>query len=146
MGNKARSRENDDADDESSERSSNDSSFNLRTLNINELKNRRGSKDENKQKEMLTGGDTLSINLLYVQAFLYTMNHFSIVPTIFEYAFELGYSPTMAGILLAMSPFATSLHAIIQNFWTRSSFKHPLMFGVFMIIVSNILFIYAYHQ
>ncbi len=61
---------------------------------------------------MLVGGDKLSMILLYIQAFLYAMNHFSIVPAIFEYAFILGYSPTMAGILLAMTPFATSIHAI----------------------------------
>lgn len=85
----------------------------------------------------------MSMYLLYTQAFLYSMNHFSIVPSIFDYAFNLGYSPTMAGILIAMTPFATSIHAIVQNFWTRSSFKQPLAFAASLVIASNFIYIYA---
>ena len=67
-----------------------------------------------------------------------------IFPSIFAYTSALGYSPTMAGLLLAMTPLATSIHAIIQNVWTKRSFKNPMIFGTVICIVSHILYIYAY--
>lgn len=45
-----------------------------------------------------------------------------------------------------MTPFATSCYAMVQNIWTNTSFKHPMLFGVGMIIISNILYVYAYHE
>ncbi|CDW89208.1 major facilitator superfamily [Stylonychia lemnae] len=140
-------RQTDDYNDESSEgKSQNDSSFNVRTLNMNELRAQRQELEKAKQNKLRPGGDHLSMNLLYAQAFLYSLNHFAIVPSIFEFASELGASATFAGVLLAMTPLATSIHAIIQNFWTRRSFKHPMIFGLLMIIISNLLYIYAYHH
>ena len=68
------------------------------------------------------------------------------MPPIFEFAHFLSYTPTIAGFLLAMTSFATSLHAIVQNLWTRRSFKNPLLFGIAMILFSNLLYIYSFHQ
>lgn len=53
------------------------------------------------------------MNLLYTQAFLYNLNHFAIIPCILEYVHELNQNPLYVGFIIAMTPLATSIHAII---------------------------------
>lgn len=64
-------------------------------------------------EELLPGGDYTTLNILFMQAFLYTFNQYMVVPSIFEYSNALGFEPTTAGLLLAMTPLSTSCHAIV---------------------------------
>ena len=84
------------------------------------------------------------INLLYIHAFLYALMHFSILPSLFEFADVLGYSPTFAGLLIAMTPIATTISALMQNWSIKQDFVRPVLFGILAIILSQVLYIYAY--
>lgn len=126
----------------------NESSFNIKSLNLKnlEIQNFSSKKRQNRAHDLLPEGDYVSLNLLFIQAYLYTFNHYLIVPSIFMFANDLGYSPAYAGLLLAMTPFSTSFYAIVTNYWTRASFKYPLLLGIVSIIASNVLYIHAYQE
>ena len=94
--------------------------------------------------EFSRGGERLSMKLLLTQAFLYQLNHFSILPFLFEYCQNLGHSPLTAGMLLAMTPLATASLSILQHV---SPFSIPLkiqgIIGISFIILSNLLYLNA---
>ncbi|TNV83677.1 hypothetical protein FGO68_gene15450 [Halteria grandinella] len=124
----------------------NETTFTIRTLNMNDLQKNVviTNKQIQQYNEFQRGGDILSMQLLLFQAMLFSFNHFSLVPLMFEASLVVGQPVLYTGLLLAMTPFATSLHAAFQHLspW-NISFKNQMIFGLAMMILGNALFIYA---
>jgi len=141
--------ENDDEESSDDEKEGYESSFNVRTLNLNELKNQERmssgpGKHLDKDNYLINGGDKVSFFLLFITAFIYQFQLFLIVPCIFEFVAYLDYSPTYAGVLLALTPLATTCFAMLYNVWTKSDYKLPILMALFLTICSNGIYIKAF--
>lgn len=70
-------------------------------------------KKERIYHEFNRGGERLSMSLLLTQALLYQFNNFAIMPFVFDYCQNLGYSPLIAGVIFALTPLGTATLSIL---------------------------------
>lgn len=126
-----------------------DTSFNIKSLQLNELREDHYHKKFPLRHEFIQEGNKVSMRLLLTQAFLYQFNHFLIVPVLFEFSSFLGHSPLDAGFLLAMTPLATSVYSAVMHYFNvKFRFKVQSSLAITMLIISNVLYLLAasYHS
>ncbi|KAH0483030.1 MAG: hypothetical protein KVP17_002930 [Porospora cf. gigantea B] len=75
--------------------------------------------------------------------FLYMANYYVVIPTAAEYAQAVGMSPTVSGLLLAMTPLSALLSSIVYSLWSNFSFRQPLIFCTFLMMMGNLLYAMA---
>ena len=85
---------------------------------------------------------TLYLTLLHT--FIYMINYYLFAPTANLYTEALGFSKSLSGAVMALTPIASILFAFCLSYWSNFSFKQPLLFGCAMIIVGNLLYAVAY--
>jgi len=122
----------------------------IRTLGMSNLKGRDVEVSVVRRghitREMQPEGDLTAIVLLTAHALLFSLNFYMILPELFVFSNELGYSPTLAGLLIGVTPLATALFAAFYNGWVNRGYKGPLLFGSVMIFLSNVAYVYAYSE
>lgn len=88
--------------------------------------------------------DMATLWLTLIHTFIYMINYYLFAPTANLYTEALGFSRSMSGALMAMTPVASIIFAFLLSWWSNFSFKSPLIFGCFMIVIGNVLYAIAY--
>ena len=82
--------------------------------------------------------------LTLTHTFVYMINYYLFAPTANLYTEALGFSKSMSGALMAMTPIASIIFAFFLSWWSNFSFKRPLLFGCFMILLGDFFYAIAY--
>jgi cyanate permease len=78
------------------------------------------------------------LNLL--STFLHMTNYYIVAPTSGSYARKLGGDPSMASLIIGMTPVAALVSTILFSWWTNHSYKHALIFASSCSFVGNIFY------
>jgi len=84
----------------------------------------------------------LFLNL--VSCFLFMMNNYIIEPSSAYYANALGSSDALSGIMVGAAPWFALLSSIMYSMWTNRSYKQPMVFATFLMVIGNTLYASAY--
>eukprot|EP00587_Corethron_hystrix_P002894 CAMPEP_0113327924 /NCGR_PEP_ID=MMETSP0010_2-20120614/19650_1 /TAXON_ID=216773 ORGANISM="Corethron hystrix, Strain 308" /NCGR_SAMPLE_ID=MMETSP0010_2 /ASSEMBLY_ACC=CAM_ASM_000155 /LENGTH=752 /DNA_ID=CAMNT_0000189027 /DNA_START=120 /DNA_END=2374 /DNA_ORIENTATION=+ /assembly_acc=CAM_ASM_000155 len=84
----------------------------------------------------------LIINLM--SCFLFMMNNYIIEPSSTYYANALGVNDAMSGIMVGFAPWFALISSIGYSIWTNVSYKQPMIFSVFLMVIGNWLYANAY--
>jgi hypothetical protein len=90
-----------------------------------------------------TATQKLSSLLNLASCFLYMTNYYVVVPTVGEYAIELGSSEAMAGIIIGMTPNAALLATVLYGWWSNFSYRNALIFAACSSVLGNIFYALA---
>lgn len=88
--------------------------------------------------------DMATLYLTLLHTFVYMINYYLFAPTANLYTEALGFSKSMSGALMAMTPIASIIFAFFLSWWSNYSFKSPLLFGCVMIILGDLFYAVAY--
>lgn len=96
--------------------------------------------------EEMTRNQRISSFLNLLSTFLYMTNYYIVAPTSGHYAFRLGSSEAMAGIIIGMTPNAALLATVLYGWWSNYSYKPALLFAASSSVVGNIFYALALHH
>jgi MFS family permease len=82
----------------------------------------------------------LSDYLNLMSTFLYMTNYYIVAPTSSRYAMKLGGSPSIASMIIGMTPVAALVSTILYSWWTSTSYKPALLFASSCSLIGNILY------
>jgi hypothetical protein len=86
----------------------------------------------------------MSLLLNLVNAFLYMVNTYIIVPTADDYSVSLGAAATVCGIIIGSMAVAQVFSSVYFSAWSNKSYFQPLVFSSIMLLFSNLLYALAY--
>lgn len=81
------------------------------------------------------------LNML--NTFLYMTNYYIVAPTSGKYAAALGAEAAMSGVIVGMTPLASLGSAILYSWWANRSYKSPIVFATWCLILGNLLYAMA---
>lgn len=67
-------------------------------------------------------------------------NYNIVIPYISTLCDQLGVDHSRGGIIVGAADISAMIAAIFYSSWTNHSFRHPLLFSSFTLLVSNILY------
>jgi len=83
----------------------------------------------------------LVINL--ISQFFYMMSHYIIEPSSAKYIIELGGNDALAGLLIGMTPWAALISGFVYSVWSNHSFRQPLVFSGFLLMIGSLTYALA---
>jgi hypothetical protein len=86
----------------------------------------------------------MSLLLNLVNAFLYMVNTYIIVPTADDYSVSLGAAATVCGIIIGSMAVAQVFSSVYFSAWSNKSYFRPLVFSSIMLLFGNLLYALAY--
>jgi hypothetical protein len=86
----------------------------------------------------------LSLLLNLVNAFLYMVNTYIIVPTADDYSVSLGAAATVCGVVIGSMAVAQIFSSVYFSAWSNRSYFRPLVFSSIMLTFGNLLYALAY--
>lgn len=81
------------------------------------------------------------LNML--NTFLYMTNYYIVAPTSGKYAAALGAEAAMSGVIVGMTPLASLASAVLYSWWANRSYKSPLVFSSWCLVIGNLLYAMA---
>jgi len=78
------------------------------------------------------------LNLM--STFLYMTNYYIVAPTSGSYASKLDAEPSLASIIIGMTPVAALVSTVLFSWWTNHSYKSALLFASGCSLVGNLLY------
>eukprot|EP00977_Amphora_coffeiformis_P009043 scaffold2046_cov171-Amphora_coffeaeformis.AAC.10 len=78
------------------------------------------------------------LNLM--STFLYMSNYYVCVPSSDTYAIKLGSNPSIAGMIIGMTPVAALVSTLLYSWWTSYSYKSALIFASTCSLIGNLLY------
>jgi len=84
--------------------------------------------------------DKISEYMNLASTFFYLANYNICLPTSGEYAVHLGLRPSVSGVIVAMTPIAALISAVVYSYWSNFSFKSPLMCSTLLLVIGNLLY------
>lgn len=81
------------------------------------------------------------LNML--NTFLYMTNYYIVAPTSGKYAAALGAEAAMSGVIVGMTPLASLASAVLYSWWANKSYKSPLIFATWCLVIGNLLYAMA---
>jgi MFS family permease len=81
------------------------------------------------------------LNML--NTFLYMTNYYIVAPTSGKYAAALGAEASMSGVIVGMTPLASLASAVLYSWWANKSYKSPLIFATWCLVIGNLLYAMA---
>ncbi|XP_010523060.1 PREDICTED: SPX domain-containing membrane protein At4g22990-like [Tarenaya hassleriana] len=86
----------------------------------------------------------MSLLLNLVNAFLYMINTYIIVPTADSYSLNLGAAATVCGVVIGSMAVAQLFSSIYFSAWSNRSYLRPLVFSSTVLLIGNTLYALAY--
>lgn len=86
----------------------------------------------------------VSLLLNLVDAFLYMVNTYIVVPTADSYSLSLGAAATVCGVVIGSMAVAQLFSSVYFSAWSNRSYLKPLMFSSIVLLVGNTLYALAY--
>ncbi|XP_019097042.1 PREDICTED: SPX domain-containing membrane protein At4g22990-like [Camelina sativa] len=86
----------------------------------------------------------LSLFLNLVNAFLYMVNTYIVVPTADSYSLSLGAAATVCGVVIGSMAVAQLFSSIYFSAWSNRSYLKPLLFSSIVLIFGNAFYALAY--
>nr|GEU80732.1 SPX domain-containing membrane protein At4g22990-like [Tanacetum cinerariifolium] len=86
----------------------------------------------------------MSLLLNLVNAFLYMVNTYIIVPTADDYSMSLGAAATVCGIVIGAMAVAQIFSSIYFSAWSNKSYFKPLVYSSIVLFVGNAMYALAY--
>jgi hypothetical protein len=84
-----------------------------------------------------------SIQLNLMNAFLYMVNYYIVVPTSNEYAKMLDAPGSLCGVIIGSMPLAALVSAFVYSWWSNYSYKSPLLYSSLILIAGNLMYALA---
>jgi hypothetical protein len=92
----------------------------------------------------ITHENVNNIRISLLHAFFFMMAFSIILPTNIVLVGALGWDYTTTGLVLAFTPFGNLFSTYISNRVIEKTYKKPLIIGVFLVIVSSLMYILSY--
>ncbi|CAN6999084.1 unnamed protein product [Brassica rapa subsp. trilocularis] len=86
----------------------------------------------------------VSLLLNLVNAFLYMVNTYIVVPTADSYSISLGAAATVCGVVIGSMAVAQLFSSVYFSAWSNRSYLKPLLFSSIVLLAGNILYALAY--
>ncbi|CAF2098716.1 unnamed protein product [Brassica napus] len=86
----------------------------------------------------------VSLLLNLVNAFLYMVNTYIVVPTADSYSISLGAAATVCGVVIGSMAVAQLFSSVYFSSWSNRSYLKPLLFSSIVLLAGNILYALAY--
>lgn len=86
----------------------------------------------------------MSLMLNLVNAFLYMVNTYIVVPTADNYSLSLGAAATVCGVVIGAMAVAQVFSSVYFSAWSNRSYFRPLLFSSVVLLVGNTLYAMAY--
>lgn len=96
--------------------------------------------------EKMTRNQRISSFLNLLSTFLYMTNYYIIAPTSGHYAYRLGSTEAMAGIIIGMTPNAALVATVLYGWWSNYSYKPALLFAATSSVAGNVFYALALHH
>lgn len=85
-----------------------------------------------------------SLLLNLVNAFLYMVNTYIVVPTADDYAISLGAAATVCGVIIGSMAVAQVFSSVYFSAWSNKSYYQPLIFSSIVLLIGNLLYACAF--
>jgi hypothetical protein len=85
----------------------------------------------------------ISIQLNLMNAFLYMVNYYIVVPTSNEYAKMLDAPGSLCGVIIGSMPLAALVSAFVYSWWSNFSYKSPILYSSLILMAGNLMYALA---
>lgn len=79
-----------------------------------------------------------------MDTFLYMANYNLVIPFITPFCEHLQISQSYGGMIIGAADLSAMVAAVFYSMWTNSSFRQPLVFSSLVLLVSNIMYSFAF--
>lgn len=95
---------------------------------------------EQEEEDENTTATPISDFLNLMSTFLYMTNYYIVAPTSGSYARKLGGDPSLASLIIGMTPVAALVSTVLFSWWTNHSYKNALIFASSCSFVGNVFY------
>lgn len=95
---------------------------------------------EQDEEDDITTATPFSDFLNLMSTFLYMTNYYIVAPTSGNYARKLGGDPSLAALIIGMTPVAALVSTVLFSWWTNHSYKNALIFASSCSLIGNVFY------